>query len=161
MTVALEGGEWSAAHPGCTLPPGKIQYPFYWMLGGPQGRSGQAENLVPSGIRSRTVQPVVQSLYQLNYLAHTYLTIGNILKFCTWSLKIYYQLPLIHCAPFNVFLSMAWITGFSLRSKPICQEYIGHFHPPAPITLLNGSVSKCRTPVLKKALHLPKILLNT
>jgi len=28
MTVALEGGEWSAARPGCILPPGKIQYPF-------------------------------------------------------------------------------------------------------------------------------------
>jgi len=26
---------------------------------GPQGQSGQAENLVPIGIRSRTVQPVV------------------------------------------------------------------------------------------------------
>ena len=28
-------------------------------LDGPQGRSGQAENLVPTGIRSRTVEPVV------------------------------------------------------------------------------------------------------
>jgi len=28
-------------------------------LGGPQGRSGRAENLIPTGIRSRTVQPVV------------------------------------------------------------------------------------------------------
>ena len=28
-------------------------------MGGPQGRSGRAENLVPTGIRSRTVQPVV------------------------------------------------------------------------------------------------------
>jgi len=26
---------------------------------GPQGRSGGAENLIPPGIRSRTVQPVV------------------------------------------------------------------------------------------------------
>jgi len=33
MTAALEGGEWSAAHPGCTLPPGKTQYPFYRRLG--------------------------------------------------------------------------------------------------------------------------------
>ena len=58
MTAALEGGEWSAARPGRTLPPGKTRYPFYRMLGGPQGRSGRAENLVPTGIRSRTVQPV-------------------------------------------------------------------------------------------------------
>ena len=40
--------------------PGKTRYPFYRRLGGPQGRSGRAENLVPTGIRSRTVQPVVR-----------------------------------------------------------------------------------------------------
>jgi len=53
MAAALEGGEWSAARPGRTLPPGKTRYPFYKRLGG----SGRAENLVPTGIRSRTVQP--------------------------------------------------------------------------------------------------------
>jgi len=50
VTAALEGGEWSAAHPGCTLPPGKTRYPFYRRLGGPQGRSGRVEILVPTGI---------------------------------------------------------------------------------------------------------------
>ena len=59
MTAALEGGEWSAAHPGRTLPPEKTRYPLYRRLGGLQGQSGRAENLVPTGIRSRTVQPVV------------------------------------------------------------------------------------------------------
>jgi len=59
MTAALEGGEWSAACPGRTLPPGKTRYSFYREAGGSQGRSEQAENLVPTGIRSRTVQPVV------------------------------------------------------------------------------------------------------
>ena len=59
MTVALEGGEWSAAHPGRTLPPRKTRYPFYRRLGGPQGRSGRAEYLVLTGIRSQTVQPIV------------------------------------------------------------------------------------------------------
>jgi len=62
MTAALEGGEWSAARPGRTLPPGKTRYPFYRRLGAPQGRSGRAENHVLTGIRSRTVQPV-DSLY--------------------------------------------------------------------------------------------------
>ena len=52
-------GEWSAARPGRTLPPGKTRYPFYRRLGGSQGRSGRAENLIPTGIRSRTLQPVV------------------------------------------------------------------------------------------------------
>ena len=60
MTAALEGGEWSAARSGRTLPPGKTRYPFYSRLGGPQGRTGRAENLVPTGSRSRTVQPVVR-----------------------------------------------------------------------------------------------------
>jgi len=59
MTAELEGGEWSAARPGRTLPPGKTRYQFYRRLGGPQGRSGRAENLVTTGIRSCNVQPVV------------------------------------------------------------------------------------------------------
>jgi len=52
MTAALEGGEWSAARPGRTLPPGRARYPFYRRLGGPQGRPRRTENLVPTGIRS-------------------------------------------------------------------------------------------------------------
>jgi len=36
MTAALEGGEWSAARPGRTLPPGKTRQPLYRRLGGPQ-----------------------------------------------------------------------------------------------------------------------------
>ena len=59
MTAAVEGAEWSAARHGRTLPPRKKRYPFYRRLGGPQGRSGRAENLVPTWIRSWTVQPVV------------------------------------------------------------------------------------------------------
>jgi len=59
MTAALEGGEWSAARPDRTLPPGKTRYPLYRTLGGLQGRSGRAENLVPTGIRPRKVQPFV------------------------------------------------------------------------------------------------------
>jgi len=51
-------GEWSAARSGRTLPPGKTRYIFYRRLGGNQGRSGRAENLVRTGIRSRTVQSV-------------------------------------------------------------------------------------------------------
>jgi len=52
------------------LPPGKTWYPLYRRLGGPQGRSGGAEILVPTGIRSRTVQLVAQSLHRLSYRAH-------------------------------------------------------------------------------------------
>jgi hypothetical protein len=58
-TAALEGGEGSASCPGCTLPRGKTQYPLYTRLGGPQGRSGWAENLALPGFDPRTIQPVV------------------------------------------------------------------------------------------------------
>jgi len=59
MTAALEGGEWSASRPCRTLPTGKTWYSLYRRLGGPQDRSGRAEYPVPTGIRSRTVKPVV------------------------------------------------------------------------------------------------------
>ena len=52
-------GEWSVARPGRTLPPGKTRHPLYRRLDLPQGRSGRAEYLVHTGIRSRTVQPLV------------------------------------------------------------------------------------------------------
>ena len=86
MTAALEGGECSAARLGRTLPPGKTRYPFYRRVGGPQGRSGRAENLVPTGIRSRTVQPIAQSLYRLSYRAHRrqrVKLVNNHHKFCS------------------------------------------------------------------------------
>ena len=79
MTAALEGGDSSAARPSLTLPPGETWYPLYRKLGGPQGRSGRVENLVPTGIQSRTIQPVViwAMLHQLSYPAHL----------CMYSLK--------------------------------------------------------------------------
>jgi len=79
MTAAIEGDEWSAARPCRTLTPGKTQYPFHKRIGGAQGRSERTENLVPTGIRSRTVQPIAQSLYRLSYPAH-YLTCGKTIK---------------------------------------------------------------------------------
>ena len=71
MTVALEGGEWSAARPGRTLPP--QERPGTHFIGGwvgPRAGLGRAENLVPTGIRSRTVQPVAQLPYRLSYPVH-------------------------------------------------------------------------------------------
>ena len=62
-------GEWSAARPGRTLPPGKTRYPLYRRLSGRQDRSGRAENLAPPEFDPRTVQPVAQSLYRLRYPA--------------------------------------------------------------------------------------------
>ena len=52
-------GEGPASRSGRFLLPGKNWYPLYRRLGGPQGRSGQVRKISPpTGIRSRTVQPV-------------------------------------------------------------------------------------------------------
>ena len=88
MTAALECGEWSAARPGRTLSPGKTRYPFYRRLDGPQGRSGRAENLVPTGIRYRTVQPVVTRYTDWatrpTYWVRTYLLTYSMLQSPSW-----------------------------------------------------------------------------
>jgi len=59
MTAALEGGEWSAAFPGRTLPPGKSRYPFYRRRGGPPGPVWTGGKSRPHRDSIRTVQPVV------------------------------------------------------------------------------------------------------
>ena len=59
MTAALEGVGGQQHAPAALYARGKTLYPFYRRLGGPQCRSGRSENLVPTGIRSWTVQPVV------------------------------------------------------------------------------------------------------
>jgi len=69
MTAAVGGCDWSAAR---TLPLGKTQYPFYRRLGGPEDRSGRAENLIFTEVRSRTVHPVAQSIYRLSYPTQTF-----------------------------------------------------------------------------------------
>ena len=71
MTAALEGGERSAARPSRSLPPGKTRYAFYRRLGGPQGRSGRSENLVPTGIILKIEVRLFQYPY-ISYIVHTY-----------------------------------------------------------------------------------------
>ena len=65
---AVDGGGGVSSPSRPLVPPGKNRYPLY-RIGEPHSRSGQAENLVPTGIRSRTVQPVAQSLYRLTHPA--------------------------------------------------------------------------------------------
>ena len=79
LFVTVKKVKWSRYRPGVAQRVGRgIALPFHdrgtrrrwvvsWRLGGPQGRSARSENLVPTGIRSRTVQPRSQSLYRLSY----------------------------------------------------------------------------------------------
>jgi hypothetical protein len=84
MTAALEGREWSA-RPGRTLTQENTLYPFYRRLGGPQGRSKRAENLVPTGIRSPDRPARSQSLYRLSYPAYILKRVEIIISGCIYS----------------------------------------------------------------------------
>ena len=124
MTAALEGGEWSAARPGRTLPPGKTRYPFYRRLGGPQGRSGRAENLVPNGIRSRTVPPVVSR--------DTDWTTGPTL--CIY--LFIYLLLILFITHTECFSLSYWIRNRKVAgSNPSWCQWIFHWHKILPIAV--------------------------
>jgi len=59
--------------------PGKDPVPIVQEVGWAPGAVWEsAENLAFTGIRSRTVQPVAQSLYLLSYRAHTFEEVGVI-----------------------------------------------------------------------------------
>ena len=62
-------------HASAALPPGKIRYPLYRRLGGPQGRSGRVRKISPpTGIRSSDRPARSESLYRLRWVAVTYPT---------------------------------------------------------------------------------------
>ena len=70
MTAALEGGEWSAARPGRTLPPGEDPVPILQEAGwapGPVWTGGKSLSHRDS-IPDRPARS--QSLYRPSYLAH-------------------------------------------------------------------------------------------
>ena len=56
---AVRGRVVGQRHAPAVLPPGKICYPLYRRLGGPQGRSGGVRKISPQpGFDPRTFQPV-------------------------------------------------------------------------------------------------------
>ena len=48
--------------------PGKTRYQMYRRLGGPQDRSGRAENLASPGFDPRTIQPIYIYIYIYIYI---------------------------------------------------------------------------------------------
>ena len=70
--------------------PWKDRYPFYRRLGGPQGRSRPEENLVPTGIRSRTVQSIVS--HYTDWATRPTLIRGYVVQNTTVCLVRYYIL---------------------------------------------------------------------
>ena len=58
-------------HASAALPLGKTRYPLHRRLGGSQDRSGRVRKISPpTGIRSRTVQPVASSYTDCAIPAH-------------------------------------------------------------------------------------------
>jgi len=58
-------------HDPAALPPGKIRYPFYRRLGGPQGQSGRMRKISPPpGFDPRTVKPVASRYTDCAIPAH-------------------------------------------------------------------------------------------
>ena len=123
MTAALEADEWSAARSGRNLPPGKTRYPFYRRLGRPQGRSGRAENLVPSGIRPRTVQLVVS-------------------RYTDWATWPAWSIVLTYLLTYSMLQSPSWEANWFAASQEIPRisrnpkvHYRTHKRPP-PVSVL-------------------------
>jgi len=122
------------------LPQGKTRYPLYRRLGGPQGRSGRAENLVPVGIRSRTVQPVVSRYSDwatrpththTHIYIYIYIYTHMCVCVCVYTNTIYfdtntYALPTVdHCIDtvlsYNSNWTFTWIIAFWMY-KLSCED---------------------------------------
>jgi len=65
-------------HAPAALPPGKIRYPLYRRLGGPQDRSEQVRKISPPpGFDPRTVQPVASRYTDCAVSAHCEISYEN------------------------------------------------------------------------------------
>ena len=64
-------GEGPASRPDRSLPLGKMRYPLYWRLGGPQGRSWDVRKISPPpGFDPRTVQLVASRYFSWHALIY-------------------------------------------------------------------------------------------
>ena len=95
MTAVLEGGEWSAARPGCTLPPQKDLVPIVQ-------EAGWAPGPVWTGGKSRPHRdPILdrparsQSLYRLSYPAHLFKAIYFTNKVQMYAKMNYYNVSTV------------------------------------------------------------------
>jgi len=73
--------------------PGKTRYPLYRRLGGPQGRSGRAENLVPPGFDPGPALPT--ELPGVPYDIYLLIT------FCVENILLYWS---VYCVVFDLLL---------------------------------------------------------
>jgi hypothetical protein len=152
MTSTLEGGEWSSAHPGRTLPPGKTRYPLHRRLGGTQGRSGQVRKIwSPPGLDPQAVQPVLMNItcqlinkHKLTktvldkkfstfrerfvyYFAHKKKTLVTTLKQVKHNLKR--PIPIFHVS-FNPLKTKRRLLYLKTQSVPRCKHFSSRLYNP-------------------------------
>ena len=123
----------SQQHAPAALYPRKKPYPLYRRLGGPQGRSGRAENLAPPGFDPRTVQPVVSryGLHQLSYPAHKTIQIENIFYNGLSHLYLGAVQPLVNTNPQkrNIKFQKTGLFSFSGKKKRKTIHPVGPLKP--------------------------------
>jgi len=93
MTAALEGGEWSAARPGCTLPQGKTRYPFLQEAGWVPGPVWMGVKSHPHWDSIPDHPARSQSLHRLSYPALSNIVAWNLtaLSMILWCSKVILQ----------------------------------------------------------------------
>jgi hypothetical protein len=95
LTSALDGlgGQ---RHAPASSPPQKTQYPLYMRMGGPQGRSGQVQRILPPPVFDPlTVQPVASHYTDYAIPTHHHNRICTISKTVSLLSIDTHQVPLI------------------------------------------------------------------
>ena len=91
MTGELEGGEWSAARPGRTLPPGKTRTHCTGGWVGPRAGLDGRKYLIPHRDSIPDCPARSQSLYRLSYLAQ------HNLSYRQNSVRLFLACGTVHC----------------------------------------------------------------
>ena len=131
MTAKLEGGEWSAARPGRTLPPGKKPVPILQEAGWTPGPVWTGGKSCPYRDSIPDCPVYSQSLYRLSYNTHTH-TRTYIHTHISECVGTVYELPLLtNSTASEIFVHKSeevwkvdWIFIIGVPAWPWLGEYV-------------------------------------
>jgi len=133
MTALLEGGEWSAAHPCRTLPSEKNRHSFYRRLGGAQGRSGQAENLVHTAIFFWKIYCAFNHVHRNLTSLLSRVLVVRFPYHVIWHSHLHSLIPAVWGVPFptpcTILTKVCSFLGFSPRERALSRVSIDSFLP--------------------------------